>query len=361
MVTTYFFILKGRCDMKKVPMTESETALPEIKRRKRKVPETTHGMANISYRSLHGLYIKECRRKQLAEETISGYNHSAISFLDFAGHDLMCEDVTQDLINEYYLYLREHHKATTVNSYVFKISPIVLYGVKMGYIKEEIGFTHCKEQREIKDIYTPEELEKLLKRPQSNDFCEFRAWTIINLFLATGIRAKELRNLKVQDVNMEQSYIILNATKNKEARILPMPTTLYNVMAEWLQIRNASREDWLFCNIYGEQIQRSVLQTLVKRYSKNRGVDRYGLHLYRHTFITLSVRKGMDSIMLKRITGHKSTKMLERYYQCNPTDLVNIVDEFNLLEDYKNKSKVYTIKTNKIASRNGFKERAYKV
>ena len=107
--------------MKKVPMTESETALPEIKRRKRKVPETTHGMANISYRSLHELYIKECRRKQLAEETISGYNHSEIYFLDFAGHDLMCEDVTQDLINEYYLYLQEHHKATTVNCYVLKI------------------------------------------------------------------------------------------------------------------------------------------------------------------------------------------------------------------------------------------------
>ena len=132
-------------------------------------------------------------------------------------------------------------------------------------------------------------------------------------------------------------------------------------MAEWLQIRNASKEDWLFCNIYGEQLQRVVLQTLVKRYSLDRGVERYGLHLYRHTFITLAVRNGMDSIMLKRITGHKTTKMLEHYYQCNPTDLVNSIDEYNPLEDCKTKKeKQYTIKTNKDASRTDLKKRMYK-
>jgi integrase/recombinase XerD len=211
----------------------------------------------------------------------------------------------------------------------------------------------------MKEIYTHEELEKLHKRPQGNDFCEFRAWAIISLFIGTGIRAKELRSLKVQDVNLENSYIILNATKNKEARILPMSTTLYNVMAEWLQIRNAPKDDWLFCNIYGEQIQRVVLQTLVKRYSLSRGVERYGLHLYRHTFITLSVRSGMDSVILKRITGHKSIKMLEHYYQCNPTDLVNVIDKFNPLEEHATKRKAYTIKTNKDASRDSLKKRMY--
>ena len=34
-------------------------------------------------------------------------------------------------------------------------------------------------------------------------------------------------------------------------------------------------------------------------------------------------------------------KMLERYYAFNTTDLVNIVDEFNPLEDFKSKQKKY--------------------
>lgn len=108
-----------------------------------------------------------------------------------------------------------------------------------------------------------------------------------------------------------------------------------------MQVRNALKEDFLFCNIYGEQLQRTVLQTLLKRNSLRRGVKRYGLHLYRHTFTTLSVRKGMSSVMLKRTTGHKSIKMPERHYAFNHTDLVNIVDEFNSLEDFKPKQKKY--------------------
>lgn len=324
--------------MKKEPM--EQTILPEIKRRKRKV-SSDFAVTNISYRSLFELYVRACKIKNLTETTIKGYEYATRYFLDFAGYDLMCYDVTQELINNYYLHLQKAHKATTINSYVFKISPTILYGVEKGYIKEKIEFTHMVEQETFKEIYTHEELEALLKRPTSNDFCEFRAWVIISTFLATGIRAKELRFLKIRDVNLEQGYITLNVTKNKEARIIPIPSSLHIALSEWIQVRNASKEDFLFCNIYGEQIQRTVLQTLVKRYSLRRGVKRYGLHLYRHTFITLSVRKGMSPVMLKRITGHKSMKMLERYYAFNPTDLVNIVDKFNPLEDFKPKQKKY--------------------
>lgn len=248
---------------------------------------------------------------------------------------ILCAIITQDLNNEYYLHLQKSHKATTINSYVFKVSPTILYGVEKGYIKEKIVFTHMVEQQEIKEIYSQEELEILLKRPTSGDFCEFRAWVVINVLLSTGMRAQELRNLKFKDINFELGYITLNVTKNKEARVIPISSTLHMVLTEWVQVRNASKEDYVFCSIFGEQLRRTVLQTLVKRYSLRRGVDKYGLHLYRHTFITLSVRKGMSSLALRRITGHKSTKMLEKYYQFNPTDLVNIVDQFNPLEDFK--------------------------
>ena len=200
MVATYFLCFERSYDMTKEPQETKETTLPEMKRRKRKVPATEHSMLNISYQSLLELYLKECRRKGLVEETITGYKYASAYFLDFTGYELMCSDITQDLINEYYLYLQQYHKASTTNSYVFKISPIVKYGIDKGYIREDIEFTHCKEQKEIKNIFTPEELSILLKRPIENDFCEIRAWTIINLFLATGIRAKELRFLKIKDV-----------------------------------------------------------------------------------------------------------------------------------------------------------------
>lgn len=111
--------------MKKEPMETS--ILPEIKRRKRKV-QSTYAMSSISYHSLYELYIRECKIKGLSETTISGYMYVTRYFLDFAGYDVMYKDITQDLINEYYLHLQQAHKASTISSYVFKISPTILYG-----------------------------------------------------------------------------------------------------------------------------------------------------------------------------------------------------------------------------------------
>ena len=149
--------------------------LPEIKRRKRK-DFGKYGDKNISYKSLLELYVRQCKLKNLSQATIDGYLWSNRFFLDFAGYDLMCVDVDQDLINEYYLYLQNFYKPQTVNSYAFKVCPIVKFGFEQGYIKEDIKFTHVVEQKEIKEIYTEDELQVLLKKPEKGSFSEFRAF-----------------------------------------------------------------------------------------------------------------------------------------------------------------------------------------
>lgn len=155
-----------------------ETVLREIPRRKRKIA-SEFSKTNISYKSLLELHIKNCRLKNLATVTLDGYRTASRYFLDFAGYDLTCDDVTQDLISEYCLHLQTAYKPQTVNSYMFKISPTVLFGVEQGYIPHQIQFTHVVEQETIKNIYSQEELEILLKRPKNNDFADFRAWVIL--------------------------------------------------------------------------------------------------------------------------------------------------------------------------------------
>ena len=86
---------------------------------------------DISYQNLYDLYEKECKLKNLSETTIKGYFFANKYFLQFAGENLKCNEVTQDLINNYILSLKERLKPQTVNSYVFKISPIVKNGIKL--------------------------------------------------------------------------------------------------------------------------------------------------------------------------------------------------------------------------------------
>lgn len=331
----YFYFLEVSFQVEKVKKE------PTIKRRKNllisKVP-------NISYNDLYFLYENDCKLRNISPITIKGYDFAHKKFKDFAGDNLECEDITQDLINEYILYLKDSLKPQTVNSYMFKISPVIKFGIKRGYIKDTIEFTHLVEQEHFKEIYTTKELEILLKKPEGNSFAQYRTWVIVNLLLATGVRAKELRELRIMDVDVEEGILTLNHTKNRKPRAIPIPTSLIVILTEYLRIRNGAGEEPLFCNIYGEPLPRTTLQISVIKYCKARGVEKTSLHLFRHTFITLSVRKGISPLFLKRITGHSNLKILNKYYNFDIHDLVNIVDEYNPLEDFRAKGKKLTIK-----------------
>ena len=120
-------------------------ALPEVPRRRRRI-DSQVSQGNISYQELLGIHLRQCRIKNLATVTIDGYRTASRYFLDFAGSDLMCGDITQDLINEYCLHLQSVYKPQTVNSYMFKVSPTILFGIEQGYIPHNIQFTHVVEQ-----------------------------------------------------------------------------------------------------------------------------------------------------------------------------------------------------------------------
>lgn len=198
-------------------------------------------MPNISYNDLYFLYENDCKLRNISSITIKGYEFTHKKFKEFAGDNLECEYITQDLINEYILHLKDNLKPQTMNSYMFKISHVIKFGIRREYIKDTIELTHLVEPEHFKEIYTTKELEILLKKP----------------------------------------------------RAIQIPTSL---------------------------------------------------HLFRDTFITLSVRKGISPLFLKRITGHSNLKTLNKYYNFDINDLVNIVDEYNPLEDFRAKRKKLTTK-----------------
>lgn len=260
--------------------------------------------------------------------------------MKYVKKELMCSEITQEFINDYILYLKDRVNNESVNSYQYKLSPIIRYGLDRGAIQSDITFYRVNVQETVKAVYTDFELEKLLKKPIKKSFAQYRTWVIINVLISTGIRAKELRELKVSSLDLENKVICLPHTKNKKGRFLPVSSSLNDVLQEYLFIRNGADSEPLFCNIYGDKLPRTTLQMSVTKYAKARGIDKYSLHLFRHTFITKCVKKGVSPLLLKRITGHSSMKMLNNYYSFDVSDIVDIADAISPLEEFKKKTMI---------------------
>lgn len=320
---------------------KNSTTKPQVTNLKQRKNPVNSKKANIPFAAMTDLFVHSCKQRQLAPETVTGYSYAAKRFQEWYSEELFCDDITQDVINDYILFLTENYKPQTVNSYQFKLSAVIKFGITNGYIKDSIEFTKCVEQEHIKEIYTNDELKILLKRPEGDSFAEYRNWVIVNVLISTGIRAKELRELLIKDVDFDNGVINLTHTKNRKPRIIPMSSALHLVLFEYVQCRNGVGDEPLFCNIFGEPLKRTTLQLTITQYCKKRNVQKHSLHLFRHTFITLCVRNGMSPLLLKRITGHQSLKMLNNYYQFNITDLTSVIDEYNPLNKFSAKVKKF--------------------
>ena len=115
-------------------------------------------------------YSELCKRKNLSKYTIQGYKYVGGYFNNFNKNNLI---TTNSIIN-YIEYLQSKDtKFTTINSYVRKLTPIFNYAFNMGYYPK-VKIIDVKGQKEIKEIYTKDELNLLLEKPKVKDFRSIR-------------------------------------------------------------------------------------------------------------------------------------------------------------------------------------------
>jgi integrase/recombinase XerD len=283
-----------------------------------------------TYSELLSEFIKQLKIKGRAEQTIISYEYHNKYFMKFLGEDIYCDEIHLSTLEDYIIYIKEKkhiNNAITINSYIRNVSPIIKYGIKKGYILEDFIIPEVKGQETLKTIYSQDELKRLLDTPKKRDFVTIRTWTIIWTLASTGIRARELRELKIKGIDILNRTITVNSTKNKKARVLPVSLSFLEILERYLELREGEPEGYLFCSVYNNRLAMSSLQKSVKNYCNDRGIEKCSLHLFRHTFITNAVNKNVSPLILKRITGHSSMKELNRYYNAKTIDMVNVIDD----------------------------------
>ena len=109
----------------------------------------------------------------------------------------------------------------TINTYFRAYRAFAYYCMDEGWIPvRKISIKTSKAP--IKQVYSEEELKKLLKKPKTSNFTEYRNWVVVNYMLATGNRLSSIVALNIEDVDLENGYINVNTQKNKRPVAIPL-------------------------------------------------------------------------------------------------------------------------------------------
>lgn len=229
----------------------------------------------------------------------------------------------------------------TVNTYFRAYRAFAYYCMDEGWIPiRKISIKTSKAP--IKQVYSEEELKKLLKKPKTSDFTEYRNWVVVNYMLATGNRLSSIVALNIEDVDLENGYINVNTQKNKKPVSIPLVKQMRRILKEYISLyrnleddNDLSPTEPLFCNRFGERLTGDGLINAISKYNKNRGVNKTSIHLFRHTFAKDWILRGGDLFSLQKMLGHSSLDMVKNYANLYSRDIKDKAEEFSLLSNTK--------------------------
>jgi len=182
--------------------------------------------------------------------------------------------------------------------------------------------------RKIPVVLDLDEIKALKEAPGTRYKAQKRDKAIIWLSLNTGLRADEVINLKLENVDLKNKVVILDhAKKDSFGSVLFNSDDTVRLIKEWLKVRPGSK--WLFCTITkekeiagkgitrpGNKLTRQYLTGMVKRYGRLANIQKnISFHTLRHTYATWLYINKHDIETVRQQMRHKSINTTTIYTQ----------------------------------------------
>lgn len=133
-------------------------------------------------------------------------------------------------------------------------------------------------------------------------------WDIIQFDLCTGLRPKELFNLKWNDIDWPQRLITVTQPKNRKPRQIPMNDSVYTLL---LKRRQQLSSEYIFPGKDG--MKRYCIRTAWNAACRRAGIVNLRFYDLRRTFCTMLVSEGCDFRTVMDMSGHSNLVSMGPY------------------------------------------------
>lgn len=249
-------------------------------------------------------FIDSCRARNLRPDTIKHYNEGYKSITRFVDKDIIIKTINKSTVDNFIIDCKEKLNINSQSLYTYTrdFKTILYYFMRTGYLKE-FKIQLPKVDKTSIETYSDSELKILLKKPDLKKctFVEYRDWILINFLLSTAVRLNSFINIRIKDVDFENEVVHVNITKNRKALIIPLNPLIIKILKEYLKTRQyKTTEDYLFCTVFGTQLDKRTINGSLLKYNHDRGVLKTGIHRYRHTFANKFIVSGGNVVILQK-------------------------------------------------------------
>ena len=179
--------------------------------------------------------------------------------------------------------------------------------------------------QKIPEVLSADEQSRLLAQLADDSPSSVRNRAIVRVFLDTGLRASELINLRLRDLDLATGRLWVRQGKGRKDRGLWFNGQTREALQAWLDSSSLQRGpyDYVFTSLDGRNpLCGRVLRRWVEKLGKQAGIEkRVHLHLLRHCFACRLLRQTKNLFLVSKALGHASVATTQIYLHLEDEEL----------------------------------------
>lgn len=270
----------------------------------------------------------------LSENTINSYGIDLKLFLEYLRENEIpsFKQVNKEVIVNYMQSEKNNNKAnSSILRSVSSLRKFFQYLAQEKIIEKDpmLLIDTPKKKQHLPQVLTKEEVEKLLRSPNTGQVLGLRDRAMLELMYATGLRISEIINLKLEDLHLTMGTLQTLGKGHKE-RIVPVGDEAIKWVNRYLEearpkLLKQKCSNYLFLNFHGNNLTRQGVWKNLKAEVRKAGIQKnITPHTLRHSFATHILENGADLRIVQELLGHADISTTQIYTHLSNKQLADI-------------------------------------
>jgi integrase/recombinase XerD len=271
--------------------------------------------------------------KGLSPNTLEAYRRDILKFREYIEEN--GKKITSFKRNDLVAFIdnlrNSGNQASTLARRIASLRGFCRFLLIEGIIKEDPveNLSTPKGWKRIPRIIGTEEVSTLLNTPEGQKL-SLRDRAMLEIIYSSGLRASEVVNIKMGDINFEAGFLTIKGKGSKE-RVVPVNAAAIETIVNYIEesrpeLLKKRSSEYLFLAKGGKPMTRQRLWQLIKKYSAGLSIE-ISPHTLRHCFASHLLDGGADLRALQKMLGHTDISTTQIYTKVTPERLRKIHKE----------------------------------
>jgi len=267
-------------------------------------------------------YEKECENNDYSKRGLRTRIQRLFFFIDYldARGIQNVNYITSEMISDYVKTIFAHHEKS-IASILTTLRVFLRFLYFNQYTDKDLSLKVPQQSKyyypAVPAVWNKGDVMHMLESIDRGNPTGKRDYAILLLVARLGIRAGDIKGLKLSDINWQLKTIEIRQNKTKNSVTYPILNDIGWALIEYLKhARPISNSPYVFIRMkapYEAFGKDANLYNIISKYTRLAGIQiprgkRHGLHSLRHTLASTLLEKGTPLSVISEILGHYTSK-----------------------------------------------------